>query len=194
MADGIARGLGLLRPHEAVASAVKEAAASEGVTREILREMRDGNDAPSVWRSLGGRYGFPQAAFLLAVLCQQSRELGGFFHCAPSGLGSDPEGILRELPEDREAARPSPGRGHAQQRAEELGDALSLLPQVGALDILADFTGAPLSRGSFSRVGRLRAYGNAIVAPQATAFVEAAQDILFPAVDLRLVAAQDIFA
>jgi hypothetical protein len=41
-------------------------------------------------------------------------------------------------------------------------------------------------------VGQLRAYGNALVAPLATGFVEAVQDTLYPAVDLRL--AEDIFS
>ena len=36
----------------------------------------------------------------------------------------------------------------------------------------------PLARGAASRVGRLRGYGNAIVAPQAEAFVSAFMDIL----------------
>jgi hypothetical protein len=41
-------------------------------------------------------------------------------------------------------------------------------------------------------VGRLRAYGNAIVAPLAQGFIEAVQDTLYPAVDLRL--SEGIFA
>lgn len=36
----------------------------------------------------------------------------------------------------------------------------------------------PLAHGTAARVGRLRGYGNAIVAPQAEAFIRAAMDIL----------------
>jgi DNA (cytosine-5)-methyltransferase 1 len=36
----------------------------------------------------------------------------------------------------------------------------------------------PLAKGAVNRVGRLRGYGNAIVAPQAQAFVEAVMSAL----------------
>ena len=37
-------------------------------------------------------------------------------------------------------------------------------------------TGFPLAHGARSRVGRLRAYGNALVAPVAQGFIEAVMD------------------
>jgi len=41
-------------------------------------------------------------------------------------------------------------------------------------------------------VGRLRGYGNAINAAQAQGFIEAVQDVLYPALDLRLTEMSEI--
>lgn len=55
---------------------------------------------------------------------------------------------------------------------------MSELPQTGSLEILESLNGFPLAHGAPARVGRLRGYGNAIVAPQAEAFIEAVMSVL----------------
>lgn len=51
----------------------------------------------------------------------------------------------------------------------------------------------PLANGSPARVGRLRGYGNAIVAPQAQAFIEVVQEILDNRGGLLLTTEEDCF-
>lgn len=169
MADGISRCLGRLRPGQQ--QEVIDAACRSGLGREVLSALRQGHDAAAVWQSLGGCVGFPKATILFAALCQHSRELGNLIDCASSRLASECESGLRGLRTNGSPAR-SPSRWQLpQQCAVEFADAVHSLPFNWSS--LAEFTGSPLASGVPARVGRLRAYGNAIVPQAAAEFIAA---------------------
>ncbi|HJQ56415.1 MAG TPA: hypothetical protein VJ890_05890 [Vineibacter sp.] len=139
-----------------------------------MRALRQGHDAAAVWQSLGRCIGFPKATVLFAALRQHERELGEILNGPTSCLAKIGEGGLRELRPNGSSACPSSGWELPQQCASEFADALHSLSFDWAS--LAEFTGSPLASGVSGRVGRLRAYGNAIVAQAAAAFVAAVME------------------
>jgi hypothetical protein len=69
--------------------------------------------------------------------------------------------------------RLSSGWRLSEQCAGKLADVMSALPQAGAFKVLNLFNGSPLAHGIPGRVGRLRAYGNAIIPQVAAQFIAA---------------------
>jgi hypothetical protein len=178
MVDGISFCLGHLRPQEK--QEVIDVAQS-GIADEVLRAVRGGHGAFAVWQALGGCLGVSEATLLFACLCEQTGELGHVFNGPPSGIGEIREAGLREMRRREAPARPSQGWQPSQQCAGQFRDALRKLssesPQVaGTISDLGAFNTFPLSRSATSRVGRLRAYGNAIVPPLAADFIGAYLD------------------
>jgi DNA (cytosine-5)-methyltransferase 1 len=152
--------------------------------RKALQVLRGFDDPEAFWLSIGGRIGFPQATFLLAVMCKYSRELGVISDSETSRGEQDGQAFLRAMRKRASQTPCSPqGSECSEQLTRELGDALSKLSQDSAqyrelVTSLASYTAGPLADGIPARMVRLRGYGNAIC-PQAaaefvTAFMEAA--------------------
>ncbi|MFY7925542.1 MAG: hypothetical protein ACOVN5_07005 [Aquidulcibacter sp.] len=132
---------------------------------------------------------------MLAFLRQLTEQGWAFPERLPSESAETSEAELRVLRHLRSLACPSRERRLDGQQTGECTDTLRILSSIlarhaqeawgRAYDAYAAL-GFPLAHGARSRVGRLRGYGNAINAAQAEAFCEAVQDVLYPAVDLRL--------
>lgn len=130
-------------------------------------------------RSIGGHDGVPSATVLLAFLRKLQVE-GWAVEESLSRAGKEtPDAVLRSLRGEVEAACASSGRGLDEQQPEQPANALCVLSSVLARHaqeawpqaIAADAeVGFPIGTGSLARVGKLRAYGNAIV-PQVAAEV-----------------------
>ena len=95
------------------------------------------------------------------------------------------EDVLRGLRQSEAVTRPSHRRGLDEQRQEQHPDSMRILSSILAFHAQKAWGEAfdrnaadvhPLIVGAKNRVGRLRAYGNAIVAPQAEAFIRAYLD------------------
>jgi hypothetical protein len=150
--------------------------------RDVFVQL--GAEAEQSWPARG-LPGLHEAPFLLAFV----RQLAQQGWSVAQGLSLPRKEVAR--PELRglrvvEATRSaSHRRGLDEQRAGERSDALRLLSCLlarhtqeawgDAYKTYAEI-GWPLAHGASARVGRLRAYGNAIVAPAAQAFVEAVME------------------
>ena len=178
MANGLSLCLGSVR--RARADEKEEVLSVEervGLGRKALRVLRESNGPEAFWLSVGGRIGFPQATFLLAILCEYSRELGIVEDSKKTSSAQNGEVFLRTLRQSTSSASCSPQRSEcSEQLIRELGDALSKLSQDSAqhqelMNFLASYTAGPLANSAAARVGRLRGYGNAIVPPLAATFI-----------------------
>jgi hypothetical protein len=177
MVDGITRAVGLLRTNREAAEEVNHVCKQTRLAEQVMRAVWDGNDPQAIWQSLGRCLGLPEATVLLAHLCQQSRELGDFFNSATPG-GTQGGGTqlrsMRQQPTENACA--SQGRERTKQFTWQLGDAMPKLPQTRASSLVSamrGLSGHPLCHGAPARVGRLRAYGNAIVAQVAAEVIGA---------------------
>lgn len=176
MVDGISHCLVSLRSDEK--QKVIDAATRSGLGAETLRALRGGVDPEEVWGSLGRCLGVPQATVLLACLCQHAGELGRILNSQAPRIEAACQSGVRTVWQHETAARPSHGWEPSQQHAEQFGDALRLLssatPQInGTIGALECFDTLPLKQSASGRVGRLRAYGNAIVPQVAAEFIQA---------------------
>jgi DNA (cytosine-5)-methyltransferase 1 len=179
MADGLSLCLGSMRRARIDE---KEGALNGqnciGLGRKALRVLRQSNSPEAFWLSIGGRIGFPQATFLLSILCEYSRELGIFSDGEATSCTQDGENFLRAMRQFTSSTScASQGSIHPEQLTRELGDALSELSQDSAqhrelMKSLASYTAGPLANNASARVGRLRGYGNAIVPQAAQAIIE----------------------
>ena len=133
-------------------------------------------------RSIGGYDGVPSATVLLAFLRKLQIEGWAVEESLSRASKEAPEAVLRSLRSEVEAACAPLGRGLDEQQPEQSANALRVLSSILARHaqeawpqaIAADAeVGFPIGTGSLGRVGRLRAYGNAIV-PQVAAEVIAA--------------------
>jgi hypothetical protein len=142
---------------------------------KIMREMRKGVRPISLQQPIGGQAGLSPAALLFAALCQLKGQLGPIEHGTTQGISKGQKADLRSVwafvPSAERPACSPPGRGHAQQFAGKLANAVCKLPQEISLHF---FHGYPLIGKIVGRTGLLRGYGNAIVAPLAAEFVKAA--------------------
>lgn len=138
-------------------------------------------------RSSGRFYGIFEAPFLLAFLRQLSNQGWRFAFGNECASSEESETVLRVLQYEHETGNPSRRRELEQQRSEQLTDSLRNLSQIVAYSAENAwcYTGwqsaveiSPLAHNTFSRVGRLRGYGNAINAHQAKAFIEAFRDTI----------------
>lgn len=180
MVDGYSACLGFLRSNPKEEKRLLNATDSCKLTAQTLRKMRSSDAPQEVWWSLGRCIGLPEATLLLAVMRKQSRELGYLLDSETPRCPSGKDGQVREMRHDTPAPACTPQRReHTQQLEWELGNLVSELSQACPhtqqfINTLRQFTGFPLAHGVPDRVGRLRAYGNAINPVQATEFIMAA--------------------
>lgn len=185
MVDGSAESLGRLCPDtiRQVEEEVSDAIGREADAGEALHDLWETLAAQAVdKRDAGGLRGVHAPAVLLAFLRQLTQQGWAFAECL-SGTGAEtPEEPVRVLRGDESAARPPRQRGLDGLPAVEHPDAVRVLSSVLARHAQAAWGEAfaenarntfPLITGATQRVGRLRAYGNALCAPQAEGFIEA---------------------
>ncbi|MBX3017961.1 MAG: DNA cytosine methyltransferase [Bdellovibrionaceae bacterium] len=178
MVDGIAIALGFVRSHRDEATGAINAAKQIGLWNEVLRALRNEYDPQEIWRAIGERFGIPEASVLFALLCEYEGELGHIEHCSTPGISKIYERAVREVRHQRSPTRPSRRRRLPQQRSDEFTDALSKLSQESAsfgamMEMVRVFHGHPLAHGAPARMGRIRGYGNGIVAQAAAEFIKA---------------------
>ena len=174
MAYGISYCLGRLRPDEK--KEVAHAAKSTGLGDEILHALRVGYDPEKVWQSLGRRIGFSEATLLFAFLCESTGELGSIIYSTASPSPQKCATVLRNLQSHaKTVVRASQGWQLPKQCVVEFANAMHVMPQKNApmFASLQRLNGHPLIVQDANRVGRLRAYGNAIVPQVAQVFIEA---------------------
>lgn len=144
---------------------------------EALRAVRQGDDPSAIWCEVGGRFGFPAATILLAIVCQHARELGIILDSEAQGSTQDRVAtVLRKMRETaRENARSPQRREFSEQLGNEFAGSLPKLSQKRASvwKPLALFTPGPLAAGVLNRTALLRGYGNAINPHQAAIFIKA---------------------
>lgn len=132
-----------------------------------------------------GRFSGVQSPAVLLAFLRQLTEQGWRFADALAREGAAaPQIVMRVLRFDPSAARTPLRRELAEQLADELADPVQELPSILAHhaakcwgDACREKAGAasfPLAHNAPARVGRLRAYGNAINAQAAKAFIQAA--------------------
>jgi hypothetical protein len=188
MDDGSARSLGRVR-----ACAVEEI---EGQIDEwSIRYQTDGGEGlRRVWRDLqsqalcereAGRFSGVQSPAVLLSFLRQLTEQGWRFSdaLAREGAGTS-QIVVRVMRFDPSAARTPLRREFPEQLADQPADPVQELSSILAYHAAqcwgeacrekAAAASFPLAHNATSRVGRLRAYGNAINAKAAQAFIEAA--------------------
>ena len=176
MVDGFPESLGRVRP-EIIASLETEivtyAAAAQIGADEILRDVCLALAAQAQRGWPPGRVpGLHEASFLLAFVCQLAAQGWRVAESLPLSRSQNARPDVRMLWDHEAAACASRQRGLEKQQSGERADALHILSSILArhaqtawADAHASYAviGFPLSRGEAARVGRLRAYGNAIV-------------------------------
>jgi hypothetical protein len=168
--------MGFLRTNEK--EEIVNASESSGFGREVLCALQQSNDATAVWQSLGRCIGFSEATILLACLCEQPGQLGNLINGSASLGKQTNQAKLRGVFSPRYAVRSSCGWEPSKQCIRQFTDAMSVLSQQNshineAIGRLRSFNGFPLATEIPSRIGRLRAYGNAIVPQAAAEFIKA---------------------
>jgi len=191
LVDGSSESLGRVRP-EVIAKIEEEVNAttsqSKGIRAAAMRSLLEnlGAQAKRCWAA-GGLPGLHEAPFLLAFM-RQLQEQGWRVAerlSVPRAETFDPR--LRGLRNRNEAASAPRQHGLEGQQAGEHPDLVSVLSSLlacAARETWGDAyaahaeVGFPLAHQIANRVGRLRAYGNAIVAPQAQAWIETVMECM----------------
>ncbi len=136
------------------------------------------------WK-IGGQAGIPQAEVLFYFLFQLSREGWHFAQSIPCQGAEIHWSEMRMLRGEEAPSCSSCGRGLDQQHSIECADPMRVLPSILARHAQAAWGEAigsyaidcaPLIQGATNRVGRLRGYGNAIVAQVAQTFIESVME------------------
>jgi len=186
MVDGSAESLGRVRADaiEKIEEEINAATAqSEGGRTAAMRNLLDhlGAEAKRGWPT-GRLPGLSEAPFLLSFL-RQLQEQG--WRIAEGVALPRPEaasGVLRGVRNHKEVTGPSHQRGLDGQLPGEPSNPVHILSSLLARHAQAAWghaystyaeIGFPLAHGARSRVGRLRAYGNAINAAAAEEFIRA---------------------
>lgn len=191
LVDGSAESLGRVRAGtiEEIEKEINALAMETKIDRvEALRNVLESfrTQSHACWEA-GRIPRLHEAPFLLAFVRQLAQQGWGVAQCL---LASGQEAIeteLRMLRNGRTAAGASCQYGLEGQPARECADALHFLPPLLARHAHSAWgqayrayaeTGFPLTQNAASRVGRLRAYGNAINAEAARVFIESAMDCM----------------
>ena len=184
MVDGFAESLGRLRPNQCreVAEEMNAYAyTAKADLREALLDVWMSLAAQTLQRTSRRLADVREAPVLLAYLRQLADEGWEIAQSLPRPSSKATERNLRMLWEQASASRAPCQRGLDRQPAGECADIVRVLSSVLARHAQTCWGEAfaryvsdafPLAIGARSRVGRLRAYGNAINAEQATLWCE----------------------
>jgi len=183
MADGLPESLGRLRPDqiEAIEAECVNATGQDNPGNALLDVWRS-LAAETVQRSSGGLRSVQEAPILLAFLRQLSDQGWAFSESLPQPSQEATQDGMRVLWWQVPLAGSPHQRGLDGQQAGEPSNAMRVLSSVLARHTQAAWgetfdanarDAFPLAHGVAGRVGRLRAYGNAIVAPLAAEFIRA---------------------
>jgi len=189
LVDGLPGSLGQLRT-ELIAGIEKEVTdygQKAGCDpREVVRGVWCAVlSAAESMRRMGERTDVRQETVLLAVLCQLAQQGWPLAQGISRQSAEEAGRILRMLRYDQAAARPPCERGLAGQQLGQPTDSLHFLSSVLACyaqeawdEAIPTHAAAvfPLAVGVANRVGKLRAYGNAIVPQVAAEFIAAAME------------------
>lgn len=188
LADGSTESLGPVR------SDIVAAIAEEILSHACACKAEPGEALHDLWRALateaicersGRLRGVHEAPVLLAFLRQLADEGWALAQSFPRAGSEASAGFVRSLRGNDPASGAPCRRGLAEQRPVQHPDLVRVLSSVLARHAQAAWGEAfdahaartfPLAHGVPSRVGRLRAYGNAIVAPLAAEFIGAYLD------------------
>jgi hypothetical protein len=177
LAHGTSPRLGRMRATEEIDDPDQRSPAA------FLRSVREEIGEEAFFERIGGLLSLPRAEILRSGLYGAGNGERGLSEpqSQPVEGGQDGEARMRDVRECGANARSSHGREPKKQRAIELDDVMSFLSS-SAASPLVDASAFDLGSGGpcqgMSRAGMLRGYGNAIVLPVATAFVEAAMEAL----------------
>ena len=150
--------------------------------RDVFENL--GAEAKRCWPSRGIP-GLHEAPFLLAFVRQLAAQGWLLAQGIPLSRPEASRGELRGVRDDETVASASHRRGLDEQRAGERPDVVRVLSCILARHAQAAWgeayktyaaIGFPLSTGEPSRVGRLRAYGNAINLEAAAEFIAVADE------------------
>ncbi len=186
LVDGLPESLGRLRAGcalEIEKEIARYAETSDRTASEIVRDLWRHLIAETVFGGQAGEFGpFQTPQILLAFLCELASEGRGIAEGISRASTKAARDELRKLRDNEGALRPPHQRGLAGQQPEQSADAMSFLSRVLARYVEAEWGEAywanaratsPLATNAKARVGRLRAYGNAIVPQVAAEFVRA---------------------
>jgi DNA (cytosine-5)-methyltransferase 1 len=185
MVDGSTESLGRIGTQlaKSVEEEVIHAAGTENRAREAMLNLRRSLEAEAIRRAPGRLHSVSEAPVLLAFV-RELEEQGWTLSQGSSCSGAKvPQGSVRVLRHGETAASPPCGRGLDEQSAGESPDIMRVLSSVLARNTQAAWGETfdararathPLMVGAPARVGRLRGYGNAIVAEVAATFIQAA--------------------
>lgn len=186
LVDGSAESLGRVRP-EIIAQVEEEinaaTAQAEGGRTAAMRALLEtlGAEAKCCWPA-GGVPRLHEAPFLLAFLRQLQAQGWNLAEGVALSRSEATSGVLRSVWHDQAVAGASHRRGLEEQRSGEPADVVRVLSRILARhaseawgNAYAGYAeiGFPIGHNAPARVGRLRAYGNAINAEQAVEFIKA---------------------
>ncbi len=185
LVDGSAESLGRVRPgivkeveEEINAWTVESQIDGSQALRDLLIHL--GTQAQRCWEA-GRIPGLHEAPFLLAFLRQLTEQGWRISERLPVSCEEVAEASMRSVRRDGEQTGSSHQYGLEGQQTGERADPVPVLSSLLARHARAAWDNAhaayaetafPLAHGARSRVGRLRAYGNAINAQQAQIFIE----------------------
>lgn len=175
MADGLSESMGRLRPEciDQITQEVNEYATStETNIREAMLDVWMSLGAQAIQRQTRRLSSVREAPVLLSFLRQLADQGWTLAQGLPRPSPQTSEGQLRVLWEQVQASRSPYRRGLDQQSVDQPSDVVRFLSSVLARHAQEAWgqtferhvsDAFPLIKGSLNRVGRLRAYGNAIV-------------------------------
>ena len=175
MADGLSESMGRLRPEciNQITQEVNEYATStETNIREAMLDVWMSLGAQAIQRQTRRLSSVREAPVLLSFLRQLADQGWTLAQGLPRPSPQTSEGQLRVLWEQVQASRSPYRRGLDQQSVDQPSDVVRFLSSVLARHAQEAWgqtferhvsDAFPLIKGSLNRVGRLRAYGNAIV-------------------------------
>lgn len=186
LANGFAGGMGRLRDDDIASLEAEVLSYAKAFSTDPGQDVRNlWHDLPasvSLQRALGGQHGVHEAEVLFAFLCQLAGQGWNLAQGIALPRPQEPLSDLRMLWRRQAATRSSYQRELGGQHPGEPTDAMYFLSSILARHAQAAWGDAiranaaarsPLASGAVNRVGRLRGYGNAIVAPVAETFIRA---------------------